>query len=137
MTITQNDFDETKYVGLLKKVLPVKIQTEEEYERLLGQVRLLMERDEESLSPEEIRILDLLGTLVEQYEQEYYPIDEGTPLDTLKFLMEQHKLQHKDVWPLFGSKGVASEVLNGKRMVSKAQAKRLAEKFHVPADLFF
>ena len=97
MTITQNDFDETKYVGLLKKVLPVKIQTEEEYERLLGQVRLLMERDEESLSPEEIRILDLLGTLVEQYEQEYYPINEGTPLDTLKFLMEQHKLQHKDV----------------------------------------
>jgi HTH-type transcriptional regulator/antitoxin HigA len=40
------------------------------------------------------------------------------------------------VWPLFGSKGVASEVLNGKRSISKAQAKKLAAFFHVSADLF-
>ena len=45
-------------------------------------------------------------------------------------------MTHKDVWPLFGSKGVASEVLNGKRSISKAQAKRLAVFFHVSADLF-
>jgi uncharacterized protein YbaR (Trm112 family) len=71
--------NETKYVRLLKKAVPVKIQTEEEYERLLQQIRLLMDRDEDFLSLEEVRLLDLLGMLVEQYEEEHYPIDEGVP----------------------------------------------------------
>jgi len=129
-------FDETKYVRLLKKAVPVKIETEEEYERLLEQTRLLIDRDEDSLSLEEIRLLDLLGMLVERYEDEHYPIEEGSPLATLKFLMEEHGLKHKDIWPLFGSKGITSEVLNGKRAISKAQAKKLAERFGVTADLF-
>jgi HTH-type transcriptional regulator/antitoxin HigA len=37
---------------------------------------------------------------------------------------------------VFGSRGIASEVVNGKRAISKAQAKKLAALFHVPADLF-
>ena len=41
-----------------------------------------------------------------------------------------------DLWKLFGSKGVASEVVNGKRGISKAQAKALAEFFHVSPELF-
>jgi HTH-type transcriptional regulator/antitoxin HigA len=139
MEMTKNAasvFDETKYVRLLKKAVPVKIQTEEEYERLLAQVRCLMDKDEDALSLEEIRLLDLLGMLVEQYEEEHYPIDEGSPLETLKFLMEEHGLKHKDIWSLFGSKGITSEVLSGKRAISKAQAKKLAERFGVTADLF-
>ena len=114
MTNALSVFDERKYGHLVRKALPVKIQTEVEYERLLEQTRVLIERDEETLSSEEIRLLELLGMLVEQYEDEHYPIDEGTPLDTLKFLMDQHGLKHKDIWPLFGSKGIASEVLNAK-----------------------
>ncbi|MGE0825417.1 MAG: type II toxin-antitoxin system HigA family antitoxin [Candidatus Binatia bacterium] len=129
-------FDEAKYVRLLKKTVPVKIQTEEEYERILAQVHFLMDKDEGALSVEEIRLLDLLGVLVEQYEEEHYPIDEGSPLATLKFLMEEHRLKPKDIWSLFGSKGITSEVLNGKRAISKAQAKKLAERFGVTADLF-
>jgi antitoxin component HigA of HigAB toxin-antitoxin module len=35
-----------------------------------------------------------------------------------------------------GSRGIASEVVSGKRAISKAQAKKLAALFHVPADLF-
>jgi hypothetical protein len=45
-------------------------------------------------------------------------------------------LKHKDIWPILGNKGAASEVLSGRRSISKAQAKRLAEFFNVPADLF-
>ena len=102
----------------------------------MEQVRLLMDRDEDFLSLEEVRLLDLLGLLVEQYEEEHYQIDEGSPFETLKFLMEEHGLKHKDIWSLFGSKGITSEVLNGKRAISKAQAKKLAERFSVTADLF-
>jgi len=133
---TAVSIDAQKYARLLKRVLPVRIETEEEYERLLVQVEQLMERDEEELSPEESRLLDLLTTLIEQYEEQQYPMGPVSPHDMLRHLMEARGLTHKDMWPLFGSKGVASEVLNGKRAISKAHAKKLAEFFHVSPALF-
>jgi antitoxin component HigA of HigAB toxin-antitoxin module len=45
-------------------------------------------------------------------------------------------LKHKDIWPVLGNKGAATEVLAERRSISKAQAKRLAEFFQVPVDLF-
>jgi HTH-type transcriptional regulator/antitoxin HigA len=50
--------------------------------------------------------------------------------------MEEHGLRQRDLLDVFGSRGIASEVVSGKRSISKAQAKKLAELFHVPADLF-
>ena len=128
--------DAKKYARLLSKALPAVIGDEAEYNRLLSQARVLMERDEESLSPEESKLLDLLVHLIEQYEDKHYPIDPVHPHAMLQHLMEARSLTHKDVWPLFGSKGVASEVLNGKRSISKTQAKKLAGFFHVSTDLF-
>lgn len=45
-------------------------------------------------------------------------------------------LKHKDIWPVLGNKGAATEVLSGRRSISKTQARRLAEFFHVPIDPF-
>lgn len=129
-------FDSKKYARLLSKALPVRIETEEEYERLLAQARQLMERGEEELSPEENRLLDLLTDLVERYEDEHYPMGAPKSHQMLQFLMEQRDLRQRDIWHLLGSRGVASEVINGKRAISKAQAKKLAEFFHVTPDVF-
>jgi HTH-type transcriptional regulator / antitoxin HigA len=54
----------------------------------------------------------------------------------LKFLMEQSGLRQRDIVHLFGSSGVASKVINGKRAISKNQAKALAEFFRVSPELF-
>jgi len=128
--------DTKKYGRLLAQTLPVVIETAGEYERLLAQAERLMERDEEALSPEEAKLLSLLVHLIEQFEDKHYPIDRASAHAVLRHLMEARGLTHKDVWQLFGSKGVASEVLNGKRAISKAQAKKLAAFFHVSAELF-
>jgi HTH-type transcriptional regulator / antitoxin HigA len=128
--------DWNKYARLLTRTLPATIETEDEYERLLAEVEQLMKKGESHLTPEEEKILDLLVTLIEQYEEKHYPIDPVSPHEMLHHLMEARELTHKDVWHLFGSRGNASEVLNGKRSISKAQAKRLAEFFHVSVALF-
>ena len=112
------------------------IETEEEYERLLACADELLERDGEDLSPGEGKLLDLLVTLIEKYEEDRYPPRGVTPLGVLQHLMEAWELTHKDVWTLFGSKGIASEVLHRKQSISKAQAKKLAEFFHVSVALF-
>ena len=128
--------DEKKYGRLLARVVPRIPQTEEEYQSLVGQIAQLMEQDEENLSVEETRLLALLALVVENYEQRNFPVSDASPHDLLAHLMEARSLRHKDIWQLFGSKGVASEVISRKRPISKAQAKKLAAFFHVSAELF-
>jgi HTH-type transcriptional regulator/antitoxin HigA len=50
--------------------------------------------------------------------------------------MEDRGIRQRDLIPAFGSSSVVSDVLNGKRSISKARARKLAEYFHVPASLF-
>ena len=130
--------DSTKYGMLLMQTLPAVISSEEELDRLTAEVDRLLSKGikENSLSPEEEKLLDLLAVLIESYEDEHYPMPEASPNDVLKFLMEDRELKQKDLVHIFGSTGITSEVVNGKRSISKAQAKKLAEFFKVSVELF-
>ena len=127
--------DPTRYRRLLSQTMPVIIETEEENERMLKVIEKLMEKGE-GLSPEEEKLLKLLAKLVEDFEERYYHPRDATPLEVLQHLMESRDVKQTHLWEAFGSKGIASEVLNGKRGISKTHARALADYFHVPADLF-
>jgi HTH-type transcriptional regulator/antitoxin HigA len=90
----------------------------------------------DELSPEEREYAELLTVLIEAFEDAAYPLEGSTPDSRLRSLMEEHGLRQRDLLHVFGSRGIASEVVSGKRAISKAQAKKLAGIFHVPADLF-
>ncbi len=112
------------------------IKTEEENDRALEIVLGLMKKGE-MRSSEEARQLDLLVTLIEDFEDKAYPMGESVvPSDILRSLMEEHELKQTDMLDVFGSQGVVSQVLNGKREISKAQARRLSERFRLPVDIF-
>jgi len=128
--------DEKKYGRLLAKVRPGPIATEDEFDEMVELARQLMEKGEEALSPEEGRLLELLGILVEDYDERHYPLEKADPVTILKELMDANDLSQNDLAHLFGSKSIVSEVLSGKRSISKAQARKLAERFHTSADLF-
>ena len=125
----------TRYKRLLSRTMPVLIETEEENERMLAIVEKLMDKGED-LTPEEETLLKLLARLIEDFEQRYYHPKEAEPLEVLHHLMEARGIKPTQLWNVFGSKGVASEVLNGKRGISKTHARALANYFHVPAHLF-
>ena len=133
-----SNIDTTKYAEMLAMALPRKIDTEEENERILKIIEGLMRKGEENISPEEETLLVLLSDLVEDFEEKAYPEigKSSTPRDVLVFLMEQQGLKQKDLVDLFSSSGTISQVLNGARAISKSQAKALAERFKVSADLF-
>ena len=76
------------------------------------------------------------ANLIDEYETRRYPIPNASPRQTLRHLMEARDLTQKDLWKVFGSKGIASEVLHGKRAISRTQAKKLADFFHVGVELF-
>ncbi len=135
MNAVATNFDATLYRRLLAKAMPVPVESEEDNERMLATVEKLMEKGED-ISTEEEALLRLLSTLIEDFEERHYRPEDAPPLEVLKHLMDARDLKQSDLWELFGSKGIASEVVNGKRGISKTHAKRLAGFFHVPADLF-
>jgi hypothetical protein len=54
--------------------LPPVIHTETEYRRLLAEALRLMEMDDAVISEEEGRLLEMLGILIEEYEDRVYPL---------------------------------------------------------------
>lgn len=131
MTLT---FDTTVYSNLLSQYIPQAIETEEEYDRILKIAEQLTFA--KNKTPEEKVLYKLLVTLIEAYETENYSIDEATPHEILKHLMESSGTRQADLVGVIGSSGVVSEVINGKRSISKTQAKALGDYFKVSSSLF-
>jgi HTH-type transcriptional regulator/antitoxin HigA len=128
--------DERRYRLLLGRTLPVVIETQEEYERMLGAVEELMDKDDAEITAEEGRLLKLLAMLVEDYEDRHYALPKSSPHKMLKYLLEETGLKPRDLWPVIGSKSRVSEILSGRRSISKEQAKKLAAFFRTPIELF-
>jgi len=76
--------------------------------------------------------LDALATLVDAYERKRWPTEPGTPLDALKFAMDQHGATQKDLAEILGSRSRASEILNGKREMSLDPIRRLSKAWGIP-----
>ena len=131
MTLT---FDKSVYCKLLTEIVPKIIETEEEYDYALSVVERLM--FQKHRIPEEQAVYKLLVTLVEAYETEHYSMDESTPHEVLQHIMESSATRQADLVGVIGSSGVVSEVVNGKRSISKTQAKALGEYFKVLPSLF-
>lgn len=126
--------NETKYAKLLTKALPRVIHNDKELEHVTA---ALLELDSlERPAPEERALADLLTTLIERYEQENYPLRKASPVEIIHFLMEQRGLSAKDLTAVLGSKGITSEIINGKRNIGVATAVKLGEFFGVAPQLF-
>jgi HTH-type transcriptional regulator/antitoxin HigA len=127
--------NETAYAKLLRKTLPRPIRTEEDNKRYLRLVEHLMDLGER-LAPEQRDLMDLLVMLIERFEAERYSLNAASPAEMLRELMQARGMKPAGLAALIGSKGVASEILNGKRGLSKTNIKRLAEYFHVSPEVF-
>jgi HTH-type transcriptional regulator/antitoxin HigA len=83
--------------------------------------------------------LETLSTLIDKYENEHHQIDtsELDPIETLKFLMEQNKINSSQLGEILGQRQLGSKVLTRARGLSKSHIAKLAEHFKVSPALFF
>jgi HTH-type transcriptional regulator/antitoxin HigA len=136
MGVTMTGIDEHRYGRLLAKAVPAVIKTEAENERMLEKIEALMDKGDKR-TPEEDRLLELMAKLVEDFETTAYSIGESTPAELLSFMIEKRGLKQVDLLPVLGcSKSFLSEMVSGKREISKANAKKLAAFFDKPVDIF-
>ncbi len=122
------------YKELFVEDLPHAIHNEREYRRYLARAEDLL--DKKSRSAAENRYLGLLSVLIERCEEERDPILPPDPLEALKELMAANGMSQAALATLLGSSGIASEVLPGKRSLSKTHIRKLSEAFSVSTELF-
>jgi len=125
-----------EYSALLSKFPPKVIRTEEENESYTEILREF-DRRSDTLTPAEQELAGLLTLLIEDFEEKRYQLPRAEPVETLRFLMEQHGLAQKDLVDVFGTPSIISEILSGKRELNRDQIKRLSVRFHVSPELFF
>jgi HTH-type transcriptional regulator / antitoxin HigA len=135
MTALLTSIDEKRYARVLRRELPRPIRNDLDLAHAIARLEEIDARDE-NLSPEEREIAELYTSLIEAYESQHYPVPHAAPHEFLRALLEDRGLAQADIAPLLGGSGHASEILAGKRSISKEQAKRLAERFGVSVEAF-
>jgi HTH-type transcriptional regulator/antitoxin HigA len=112
------------------KIKPIK--TEADYERALERLELIFDAKKGTDEGDE---LEVLGILIEKYENEHFPIALPDPIEAIKFRMEQLGYSQTDLAKVVGLKSRASEILNKKRKLSLEMIRQLHEKMNIPTDV--
>ncbi len=121
------------YGDLLAQHQPKAIENEAENE---AAIILAESLEHHQRTPEEDALLELLIILIEKFEDASYPAPNVEPDRMLLHLMEARNMKQEELVGIIGSRGVVSEIVNGKRSISKAQAKALGQLFHVSPSIF-
>lgn len=110
------------------------IKNDQQYESALSRAYVLMQKN---IKPEsrESDELEVLSILIKDYESEHYPVPKPNPLEAIKFRLEQMNMSEAELSEILGYRSRKSEILSGKRKLSLAMIRKLAEKLHIPADV--
>lgn len=110
------------------------IRTEADYHAMLAQVSALIDADPAPDTPEGER-LEVLGLLVQAWERTHYPLPAPSPIEAIRFVMEQRGLTAKDMTPYIGQQNRVYEVLSGKRPLTLNMIRRLATGLGIDAGV--
>ena len=108
------------------------IKTDKDYNQAIERLETIFDAKAGSKEGDE---LEILGILIDQYENENFPIGMPDPIEAIKFRMEQLGYNQKDLANIIGLKSRASEILNRKRKLSLEMIRQLHERLHIPTDV--
>jgi HTH-type transcriptional regulator/antitoxin HigA len=121
-------------VKMIRNGAPRLIQNDAELDQYNQALLKLLDVDEPT--PEESAAIDLLTLLIERYDDKHHSIPNADPVSVIRFMMDQHGLQQKDLVSEFGTKSIVSEVLSGKRKLTVDHIQKLSWRFHVSPEVF-
>ena len=107
---------------------------EEEYDAAVAGLHKLLDEVRDDSDPRD-RLIETLEVLIEKYDDEHYDLPDASPVDLLRFLMEEHGLHQGNCQ--IGSQGMVSEILSGRRQLNVRQIQKLAARFGVEPSAFY
>ncbi len=108
------------------------IKTEQDYEKALERLELIFDAPIDTIEGDEAEILSLL---IENYENEYYPIEAPDPIEAIKIRMEEMNIKQKDLVGIIGGKSRVSEILNKKKRLTVDMIRELEKALHISASV--
>lgn len=108
------------------------IKTEKDYQDALDRLKSIFDSKKGSAQGDE---LEILGILIEKYEDEHFPIGFPDPIEAIKFRMEQMGYTQSDLAKVVGLKSRASEILNRKRKLTLEMIRLLHENLKIPTEV--
>lgn len=112
------------------KLKPIK--TEADYRKALKRLETIFDAEPDTPESDE---LEILGLLVDDYENKHYPIDAPDPIEAIKIRMEEMQLKQVDLIPEIGGKSRVSEILNRKRRLTIDMIRKLANRLNLSVTL--
>ncbi|MEX2172434.1 MAG: hypothetical protein WD851_24145 [Pirellulales bacterium] len=129
--------DDRRFLELVRQFPLRPIRSKREYDAAAMVMEKLAVRGEDDLDADELDYLDVLTDLVETYDNEHYPRPrDGSPLDRLTALLAEANLSTADLGRLLGNSGLASQIVHGRRQLSKTHIRILSEHFKLDAGYF-
>jgi len=127
----------TQIIKIWPSIAPILSppQNDEDLDKLIGLADCLIDQTQGKENHPLMGLLDIVGTLISEYELSNIPEPAGTPIGCLKYFMQEYGLKQKDLTEL-GSPGVISEILSGKRELNKRQIKALSKRFGCSPAVF-
>ncbi len=107
------------------------IKTEEDYNQALLQLEEIFDAPENTKEGDEA---DLIGVLIERYEEKHYPIGPPDPIEAIKFRMEQMDMTKSDLADILGYKSRVTEIFSRKRKLTLKMIRNLHEKLNIPYE---
>lgn len=122
------------YIELLTTFPPRPISSESELIATQEVIDSLIDRGKLTLDEQDY--LNLLGTLVYEYEQKHDPMPDIYGVELIKALLVEFNLRQKDLIPIFKTESIVSAVLNEQRQLTATHIKKLADFFHISPAAF-
>ena len=108
------------------------IRNEKDYQNALNRLELIFDAKKGTVKGDELEILSIL---IDQYENEKFPIGMPDPIEAIKFRMEQMGMKQKDLAEVVGFKSRVSEILNKKRKLTLDMIRKLNTNLHIPTEV--
>ncbi len=132
-----NEMDKiAKRYQALCELVPLKpIVRKAEYDAAVGHLNRLLDAGGANQAHPLAGLVELLGEVIHSYEKRQAPMPDAEPGEVLRYLMDEYGLKQSDLSDI-ASQGTISDILSGRREISKALAKKMAARFQVSAGVF-
>jgi|ERR1700694_941101 len=108
------------------------IKTKKDYQAAMNRLEAIFDAKPGTPEGDE---LEVLGILIDKYEQEHSPIGYPDPIEAIKFRMEQLGYNQSDLAKVVGQKSRASEILSKKRKLTLEMIRQLHRGLGIPTNV--
>jgi HTH-type transcriptional regulator/antitoxin HigA len=112
------------------KITPIR--NAKDYQNALKRLEVIFDAKKGTEQGDELEIVSIL---IDNYENEHFPIGMPDPIEAIKFRMEQMGMKQKDLAEIFGFKSRVSEILNKKRKLTLEMVRKLNTTLHIPIEV--